>query len=36
MLREYLAAEWLDLTVEIELETRPFQTKVQSPDAGEE
>jgi len=35
VLREYLTAERLDFTVEIQLEPRPFQTEVQPSDAGE-
>jgi hypothetical protein len=35
VLRKYLTAEGLDFTVEIQLEPRPLQTKVQSSDPGE-
>jgi len=35
VLREYLAAERLHLTVELELKTRPLQTEVQPSDSGE-
>lgn len=36
MLGEYLAAERLDLAVEVEREPRPLQTEVQTSDTGEE
>ncbi len=36
MLREYLAAERLNLTVEIDSKASPLKTKVEPADAGEE